>query len=224
MKTIQKITLALLTVVSVSSLSAATFVSLDTAAGDAEMAGAIDGNAKKIGANILTQSGIIDGNLEVAAGSVLLKAAPTGHANLNGGNLEVFSSVPSINNVVMTSNGVITSQAALDIGTVSGTAALGLLGAFDVTMAGTAYLANCSAAASLDAASAHIQAGSVLPATASFSGDLHLDADVAAGGAVTASGRVLVNSNFAAGRFGSLTASSIIFAVGTVLSQDVILG
>ena len=97
----------------------------------------------------------------------------------------------------------------------------------NLTMSGDAYLADCDAAASLAAASAHIQTGSTLPATASFSGTLNLDGDIAAGGAVTMGAAGIVNANVsqAAARFTSLTARNIVFAAGgVVFSQAVIVG
>lgn len=87
MKTIQKITLALLTVVSVSSLSAAV---LDIAFDEgASYAGAITGGAKFNGVGTLAWTGSAD-SMEITGGTVQsANANITASVNLNGGHLSM---------------------------------------------------------------------------------------------------------------------------------------
>ncbi len=238
MKTIQKLTLALLTVAATSTLSAAV-LELDTAAGDATMAGVITGAAKKIGANQLTISNTISGALEVAAGSVLISAnanMPGGGLTMSGGNLNAGTAITTIPAVVVNENTTFTFAAAalgddIAIGAISGgvdkllNLDAGTGAAPDVSMLGTAYLGNCNEMNSLSAVNAHLGASSTLPATASFSGvlDINTGFSAAASSAVTvgAAGQIDANINVASGAFSSLTARKIVFGSGVAFSQAV---
>jgi len=229
MKTIQKLTLGLLSVVAASSLSAAA-LELDTAAGNAEMAGVITGAAKKLGANVLALSADNSSTLtalEISAGSVSVANNNNlmGPITFTGGDLSTGSAVSAIPAIVMTNDATITNAHALTIGDVSGAAALGLAGTYAVTMTGSALLADCHTIASLTAVDAQLNTGTQLPGTASFSGDLAINTGYAGAGteAVTlgSAGQIHANINVANGCWASLSAPRIVFASGVVFSQDV---
>jgi hypothetical protein len=231
MKTIQKITLALLTMVSVSSLSAATLL-LDTAAGDAEMAGQITGTAKKISANQLTISNAgNDGSLtafEIAAGKIYcsvdgaLGNAATGSVIMNGGDLETAPAVTTVPPLVMSAPGTVRAGNNLDLAATSGAGLLTLTGVSGTEVITLADMA-CTGGITSAANPIVLNATSDLHSNACAFDAVTLASGGTYGGDVTASEVDATAANTAASSFNSLTTTSL--NIGDKrFSQNVIVG
>lgn len=200
MKTIQKITLALLTVVSVSSLSAAMEVNyLD----GAELESAVTGAVKFVGADAaanLKFSGSATGDAELNLGNVRISSNNAASFTMTGGSLETTAAVDLLN-IVMT------SPANIALGGVSAFAATGSAKA---TVSGAYALELRSVVGNLDfsAAATTLNASSDLQGTYNL-GDVVLAAAAAAAGnfgTVIASGDVDASAaHIAAGSFDALT-------------------
>ncbi len=232
MKSIQKITLALVTVTGFSSISVAAVLELDTAAGNAVMAGQITGAAKKISANQLTISNAgNDASLtvfEIAAGSVYcsvdgaLGNAATGSVIMNGGNLETAPAVTTVPPLVMSAAGTVRAGNDLDLAATGGAGLLTLAG-----VAGTEVITLADMACTGGIASAANPI--VLNATSNLHSNicdfdaLTLAAAGTYGGDVTASEVDATAANTAASAFNSLTTTSLNIGAKR-FSQNVIVG
>jgi hypothetical protein len=197
MKTIQKITLALLTVVSVSSLSAAMEVNyLD----GAELESAVTGAVKFSGTGNLKFTGSASADAEVFAGNVRIASNNAASFTMNGGSLETTAAV-NLLNIVMT------QPANIALG---GASAFAATGSAKATVSGPHALELRSVVGNLDFSGA----ATTLNASSDLQGTYNLGAVVlaapaaAAGnfGTVIASGDVDASAaHIAAGSFDALT-------------------
>ena len=202
MKTIQKLTLGLLTVAAFST-SASAALEINFVEG-AELAGNIDGAAKFNGTGSLTLSGVVSGNAELDNGNVKI-ANPAkfgGTVTMTGGSLQATQTmiVPTL---IMSQAGILTADADVTVAD-SSTGALTLAGS------GVATLAAMSSSGGIAAAAQKVKlnASSVLAAATYNLSAVDIDADAAAAGhfaTVAASGEVKLGSNVAAGSFTALS-------------------
>ena len=222
MKTIQKLTLGLLTVAAFST-SASAALEIDFATG-AEHAGNIAGAAKFKGTGNLILSGVVSGNAELNAGNVQISAANKfgGTVTMTGGSLQATAAM-TVPSLIMSSAATLTADAAVTVAD-SSTGALTLAGS------GVATLAAMSSSGGIAAAAQKVKlnASSVLASATYNLSAVDIDVDAAISGnfaTVVASGVVDATAcNVAAGSFTSL---SITGATGKLnigakrFSQDV---
>ncbi len=211
MKTIQKITLALLTVVSVSSLSAAMEVNyLD----GAELESAVTGAVKFSGTGNLKFSGSASADAEVFAGNVRIASNNAASFTMNGGSLETTAAV-NLLNIVMT------QPANIALG---GASAFAATGTGKATVSGAHALELRSVAGDLDfsAAATTLNASSNLLGTYNLA-DVVLAAAPIAGGTVDASGDVDASAAaIPAASFTSLTIAGKLNIGDKKFSNDII--
>lgn len=200
MKTIQKITLALLTVVSVSSLSAMEVNYLD----GAELESVVNGAVKFVGADAaanLKFSGSASGDAELSLGNVRIASNNALSFTMTGGSLETTAAV-NLQNMVMS------SPANIILG---GASAFAATGSAKATVSGAHALELRSVVGNLDfsAAATTLNASSDLQGTIYNLGAVVLAAPAAAPGnfgTVIASGDVDASAaNIAVGSFDALT-------------------
>ncbi len=219
MKSIQKFTLFLLTIMTVTSRSeAAATTEFYANAGPSEMAGTMTGNAKKTGASQLTMSNAGNDGLltsfEIAEGALYcsvngaLGNAATGSVIMNGGNLETASAVTTVPPLVMSAAGTVKVGNNFSLAATAGAGLLTLTGD-----AGTEVitLADMNCTGGIDSAANPI----ILNATSNLHSNtcafpkLTLAAAGTYGGSVTAPEVVSTAANIAASSFNSLTVTSI---------------
>ncbi|MEI7494048.1 MAG: hypothetical protein WCJ92_05570 [Alphaproteobacteria bacterium] len=137
MKTIQKLTLGLLTVAafstSASAASVSTAVEIDFTNG-AELASAVTGAVKFNGAGSINFSGSASGDAEVVSGNVKIAANNAPHFIMNGGSLEITAAV-NLGNMIMTQPANITLGGNCSFSAMStGKATVSAASALDLTL------------------------------------------------------------------------------------------
>ena len=218
MKTIQKLTLGLLTVAAFST-SASAAVEIDFTK-DAELASVVTGAVKFSGTGNINFSGSATGVAEVVAGNVKIAANNASHFEMNGGSLETTAAV-NLENMIMTQPANITLGGACSFSAkAKGKATVSAASALDLTLVVVPGDLDYSAGETI------LNAASVLGGSYGL-GKVQIDADTATAGNfgdVAASDDVDASAcDVAAGSFTALSIASTkkLNIAGHKFSQDI---